>query len=153
MAEWRGRDDEPVHPELHGEQVHTDPGDPHHHEDEDTTDQIAARLIRIDPDRRETLAAPANQMEHEEGRREAEDEPEDLARERVGLVGGRDDDAGDRSFEEREDRVGRPSQHREREDDEDLFDERPAVRGRRRDRRRPGTRIRVGLHRRHCTHR
>ena len=92
-------------------------------------------------------------MHDEEHGCQREDEPEHLSREFGRLIRGRDDDAGDRRLEQRQDRERRRPQHRERQDDEDLLGEHPSSAGRRRDRRVASQSIRGRSHRSHCTHR
>ena len=92
-------------------------------------------------------------MHDEERRCEREGEPEQLPRELVRLVGRCHNDPGDRRLEERQDRERRRPQDRERQHDEDLLGEHPTADGRRGNGHGGRTRLRLGLHRSHCTHR
>ena len=155
VAERRDRHDEPVHAELHGRQVHTDPGDPDDHEHEDAADEIsisarsasspiAGRPSPLRRTRWNTRNAGAS----------AEDEPEDLAGERVRLVGGRDDrprrSAPRGATGSRTPPSPAPTATARRGPPRRASGGRRAPAGRAS---RGRTRIRVGLHRNHCTHR
>ena len=83
-------DHEPVDAQSHRHQVDAEPAETDHREQHGPPDQILPRPIPREADRPDPLAIATNEMHDHEGRRQPEDEPEDLVgEERIG-VGRRD---------------------------------------------------------------
>jgi hypothetical protein len=100
VPERRDRQDEAIHAEPDRCEVDAHSRETHERAQDDPSREIPGGPIRRETDDRHALPAPSDEVDDQEHGCQGEEEPEHLAREFGRLIGGRDDDAGDRRLEQ-----------------------------------------------------